>query len=428
MGGCVGSHRDHTLGESTQSYQESIMAKRYSDQELVESIQNFAAHLGKTPTAAEVNADTTFTKGLNTYVRRFGSWNATLEVCDLQPNEQKNYTKSYLIEQIHDLHNRLGEVPTQADLGDDSTTPSLFPYDDTFGSWNKALRAAGLTPTLRHNIGAEELLEELTTLADELDRPPRYAELATREDTFSPGVYERVFGSFTDALRAAALPVEFEPRVDKTHLIEKLQALGEELGRTPTYNDLCEYPTYPSAYPYTCVFGTWNDALRAAGYEVNEPSTVSPDEIITQLQDVAEKLGQTPSVTEWRDLEDRFGVTTIVRYFDSWTNAIDAAGLERRDWSGENHPRYIDGESHHYGPQWDQQREVAIQADDEQCRRCGLTRDEHYVLFDCDLAAHHIRPFRECRKAGLSYAEANAQDNLMALCCECHPTVEANGL
>jgi hypothetical protein len=404
------------------------MTKHYSDDELIESIQNFAAHLGKTPTAAEVNADTTFTKGINTYNRRFGGWNKTLKACNLQPNEQKNYTKSYLIEQLHDLRDRLGKVPTQHDLRDDSTTPSPFPYDDTFGSWNKALHAAGLQPTQRHNIGDDELLEELTALADELNRPPRYAELETRSDTFSPGVYERVFGSFTDALRAAALPVEFEPRVNKELLVEKLQALGEELGRTPTYEDLREYPTYPSAYPYTCVFRTWNDALRAAGYEINERATVSPDEIITQLQAVAKELGQTPSVTEWKALNDRFGITTIVRHFDSWVNAIDAAGLERRDWSGENHPAYKGGESLYYGPQWDQQREVAIQADSQQCRRCGLTRDEHYVLFDCDLAAHHIRPFRECRNAGLSYAEANARDNLMALCCECHPVVEAHGL
>lgn len=402
------------------------MSKAYSKQELVESIQNFAAHLGRTPTAAEVNEDSTFTVGLNTYTRQFGSWNDTLKSCGLGVNEQKDYGREYLIEQLQDLHDRLGAVPTQRDLREDSDTPSRYPYQDTFGTWNNALRAAGFTPTLRHSVDADELLDELTALADELDRPPRYEELQDREDTFSPTVYERIFGSFTDALQAASLPVEFQPQVDKEYLIEELQTLGDELGRTPMYDDLEEYPTYPSVYPYACVFGTWNDALRAAGYEINVRSTVDREEIIDQLQTVAEDIGQTPSVTEWRKLENRVGVTTIARHFGSWIDAIDAAGLERYDWSGENHPRYKGGDKLYYGPDWSEQREVAIQADDEQCQRCGLTRDEHYVLFESDLSVHHIRPFRECQDAGLSYAEANTVDNLMTVCCECHQTVETN--
>lgn len=405
------------------------MARKYTDEELIESIQQFAAHLGRPPTASEVNDDSTFTMGLNTYVRRFGSWNDTLKECDLQVNEEKNYDNEYLIEKLQLLSHRLGDVPTQDELRDDEITPSLLPYKQSFGSWNEALRAAGLTPTLRHNISEDELIGELVSLADELGRPPRYHEITDREETFSTTVYERVFGSFTNALRAASLPVEFQPRVDEDYLIEKLQALGDELGRTPKYDDLQEYPTYPSTYPYTCVFGNWNEALRASGYEINEPSAADPNEVIQELQAVAEDLGRTPSVTTWRQSDNRFGVSTIVRHFGSWIDAIDAAGLEQRDWSGKNHPRYKHGESStYYGPNWTEQREVAIQADDEQCLRCGLTREEHYVLFDCDLIAHHIRPLRECLDADLSYAEANRLDNLMTVCCECHPTVEAHGL
>ena len=404
------------------------MANQYSDRELVESLRKFAAQLGRPPTASEVNDDSEYTAGLNTYTRRFGSWNETLERCGLRVNEEKGYDNTQLIEQLQDLHHRLGTVPTQADLADDDETPSLYPYQDTFGSWNDALRTAGLEPTQRHRISDDELVDELTTLADELGRPPRYQELSERDDTFSPIVYERAFGSFTDSLRAAGLPVNFRASMDRDYLIDQLQGLADELGRTPQYDDLQEYPTYPSTWPYVCEFDSWNEALREAGFDINLRSSVSAEEIIAQLQSVADKLGQTPSVTEWREMDDTPGVATVARQFGSWIAAIDAAGLEHRDWSGENHPRYKHGEKLYYGPNWAEQREVAVLADGEQCRCCGMSRDEHVVLFEQDLHVHHIRPLHDCLDAGLSYEEANDRSNLMALCAECHTIVEENGL
>ena len=304
----------------------------------------------------------------------------------------------------------------------------MYPYQDAFGSWNNALREAGITPTLRHGISEDELIDELITLTDELGRPPRYQEVSDREDTFSTTVYERVFGSFTNGLRTAGLPVHFEANLDRTHLIEQLQKLGEYLGRTPQYDDLQDYPTYPSTWPYVCEFGSWNEALKEAGFEINHRSSVSTDEILSELQSLANELGHTPSVTEWREIDGTPGITTVVRQFGTWINAIDAAGLERRDWSGENHPRYKGGDNLYYGPNWPEQREAAIQADNEQCRRCGLSRDEHAILFNYDFHVHHIRPLRECLDEGLSYKQANDCSNLMTLCAECHPMVESNGL
>jgi len=404
------------------------MPKKYSDQELVESVHKFAAHLGRSPTASDVHEDSEFTMGLNTYIRRFGSWNKTLEQCGLSVNEEKNYDETYLIEQLQNLHQRLGTSPSQADLRHDDETPSLYPYQDAFGSWNNALREAGITPTLRHGISEDELIDELITLTDELGRPPRYQEVSDREDTFSTTVYERVFGSFTNGLQTAGLPVHFEANLDRTHLIEQLQKLGEYLGRTPQYDDLQDYPTYPSTWPYVCEFGSWNEALKEAGFEINHRSSVSTDEILSELQSLANELGHTPSVTEWREIDGTPGITTVVRQFGTWINAIDAAGLERRDWSGENHPRYKGGDNLYYGPNWPEQREAAIQADNEQCRRCGLSRDEHAILFNYDFHVHHIRPLRECLDEGLSYKQANDCSNLMTLCAECHPMVESNGL
>jgi DEAD/DEAH box helicase domain-containing protein len=65
-----------------------------------------------------------------------------------------------------------------------------------------------------------------------------------------------------------------------------------------------------------------------------------------------------------------------------------------------------------YGPNWQQQRQLALARDGHRCRTCGAEGLLH---------VHHIRPFREYA----SYLEANQLDNLATLCPSCHRRAEA---
>lgn len=85
----------------------------------------------------------------------------------------------------------------------------LGQYDDTttsdrFGTWNNALRAAGLAVSNDVNIPDERLFENLLNLWQHLGRQPRRAELASRPSTISQSPYNRRFGSWTGALTAFA--------------------------------------------------------------------------------------------------------------------------------------------------------------------------------------------------------------------------------
>ncbi len=78
---------------------------------------------------------------------------------------------------------------------------------------------------------------------------------------------------------------------------------------------------------------------------------------------------------------------------------------------------YNGGSSHeYYGPSWKKQRERAIQRDEERCKKCGLTRTEHYEKWGSDLEVHHKKSFfdYEDRK------KANKLENLVTLCKPCH--------
>lgn len=78
-------------------------------------------------------------------------------------------------------------------------------YDDTtisnrFGSWNKALLAAGLSVSNEINLSDERLFENLLLLWQHYGRQPRRAELALPPSAISQSPYSRRFGSWSSAL------------------------------------------------------------------------------------------------------------------------------------------------------------------------------------------------------------------------------------
>lgn len=83
-----------------------------------------------------------------------------------------------------------------------------------------------------------------------------------------------------------------------------------------------------------------------------------------------------------------------------------------------------------YGPNWQQQRQKALQRDDYRCQTCGAGPD--FVGHDrpqsgLGLHVHHIRPFRDfgyVPEQNESYLQANRLDNLITLCASCHRRAE----
>ena len=75
-------------------------------------------------------------------------------------------------------------------------------FHSRFGSWNKALLAAGLSLVHEIDIPDERLFENLLTVWQHYGRQPRRNELAHEPSKISQGPYNRRFGSWTAALEA----------------------------------------------------------------------------------------------------------------------------------------------------------------------------------------------------------------------------------
>jgi len=73
-------------------------------------------------------------------------------------------------------------------------------FETRFGSWNKALQAAGLEITRRQDITEIELFENLEKVWRILGRQPRREEMRKPLSEFSKGTYERRFGGWRAAL------------------------------------------------------------------------------------------------------------------------------------------------------------------------------------------------------------------------------------
>jgi len=89
--------------------------------------------------------------------------------------------------------------------------------------------------------------------------------------------------------------------------------------------------------------------------------------------------------------------------------------------AGRNGPMWRGGESYHprnYGPNWDEQRQKAIERAGHRCMMCDSTSD---------LVVHHKRPLRTFDRDKREWWEtANSLDNLLTLCRSCHSIVHQN--
>lgn len=73
-------------------------------------------------------------------------------------------------------------------------------FEIRFGSWNEALRAAGLEIGRRQDISDQQLFENMERVWTLLGRQPRREEMKKPTSAFSKGTCERRFGGWRQAL------------------------------------------------------------------------------------------------------------------------------------------------------------------------------------------------------------------------------------
>ncbi|MCL2384151.1 MAG: HNH endonuclease [Oscillospiraceae bacterium] len=99
--------------------------------------------------ANKINSNTLSTKqykesggefGVNTFLRRFGSWNNALQEAKLDVNTNNNkYSEVELYKNYISICEKLGKQASYNDMRVEKSAISRSTYDNHFGSWNKFL-------------------------------------------------------------------------------------------------------------------------------------------------------------------------------------------------------------------------------------------------------------------------------------------------
>ncbi len=186
--------------------------RRVSDDDLAAELRRLADALGHPPTESEMSKLGDHSP--ETYRERYGSWADALDEAGLDPRlrptagGKSRIPTAKLVAELQRVAGECGRAPTVAEMRERGDH-GVATYLDRFGSWNRALEVAGLDcrRPRREAIPTRELVRELRSLALELDRRPRRAEM-DEQGPFAGMTYYNRFGGWTDALEAAGLRVE----------------------------------------------------------------------------------------------------------------------------------------------------------------------------------------------------------------------------
>jgi len=315
--------------------------------------------------------------------------------------EWKAHSNQELLDELLRLEDEFGRTPTQQQLREHSEFNKKA-YKRAFGGWNNALRHAGMEPN-RENYTKKECLDDILAVAEELGHPPKMRE---HRDTgsISPGCIRSKFGTWARAISESGLGSSKVRKfgVSDEQLLTEIESVAEQVGTTPTMKDmdLAEF----SAVTIQKRFESWSEALQQAGFEPNIKPTVTVK---------CSNCGvETEKLQQHIERADNNFCKADCHY--DWLRENAPAGPEHHQYEPNSTSRY-------YGPNWKAQRKKARERDAYICQRCGMSDSAHKDTYDCELNVHHITPWDEFDDPN----KRNALTNLITLCARCHRKIES---
>jgi hypothetical protein len=294
------------------------MPRRIPTEDLLNEIQRLVDELDAPPTQREMREYGKFST--RPYKNRWGSWNDALIAAGYRPNKEHAISDEDLLAEIERLGTKMGESPTTDDMRNSGKyDPSV--YQGRFGSWNDAVRAAGFSPNSQ--VSEDDLLDEIHRLA-EGEEPPT-SEKMQEKGAYTPKTYHNRFGSWSNAVKTAGYtPTNAE--VPEEDLLSEIHRLSNG-DRPPSSQEMMTEGKY-AVSTYRGRFGTWNNAIRAADYQPRNPNSVIPKEkLLSEISRLAEELGRSPSAEDMRRL-GKYSIPTYQQRFHSWWVAVVKAGFK----------------------------------------------------------------------------------------------------
>lgn len=205
----------------------------WTSEEVIAAIQAHAARHGQPPLAQDWQRSASELDAAHptaaTVSNLFNSFSNAVIAAGFEPRNTK-WTKRQALAAIRDYGAEHGSVPSSEAWQNSSYEPDSRPSAATiirlFGSWKEAVIAAGLVPAPRRRPPKtnrrwthETVLEAIRFWAAEHGRPPRSTDWRHAADASAPGgahpnykAGRLLFGSWPEAVEAAGLEVSWPTR------------------------------------------------------------------------------------------------------------------------------------------------------------------------------------------------------------------------
>ena len=238
---------------------------RYAtEEELITNLKEVYEKLKKTPTISDIKIPIS-KYGLKPYVRMFGTWNRAIEKAGYISNHYIYVSENDLINNLKALAIKLGRTPRIYDLKKPLSKYTIKVYVAKFGKWIRALEKAGYVENPPRYATEEDLIKNIKEVAIKLKRTPTLEEMKKPLSKYEEKTYYRIFGSWQQALKMAGLESKLYKKISEDELISNLQSITNKLGRLPHYKEIKKPISKYAKGTYINRFGSWSKAIVAMG-------------------------------------------------------------------------------------------------------------------------------------------------------------------
>ena len=200
-----------------------MASKKIKDEQIVEDIIKVKEKIGKIPSQNDYKANGSFS--INSILNRrpwnvwlkeiFNTINTEYSGTNINKVSDED-----LLDNLKNIVEKLGRVPEQSELKLGKYSPNA--YKRAFGNYSSALEKLGLYASVRYGVSNEEILKDIVRVSKELKRTPFFEEFSKLNNTVSSSTVCERFGSWNAALKEAGLKITMNKNLLKEDITTAL--------------------------------------------------------------------------------------------------------------------------------------------------------------------------------------------------------------
>ena len=268
----------------------------------------------------------------------FGTWKNALIASNIDYDEvmkRKSWTNDSIIEKIKELHDNGVDLSTKNMKMKYRPLYTAAGAKIHFGSWRAAVQASGIDYDSHVRVqfwNKDKIIKKIIELDDSGEDLSAGAVQRKYNSLAMAASHKRYFGSWKAAIEGAGLNYEeitnhiFWNKDKIIHKIQEMASNGEDI----SYSGIVKryYGMYQSASK-DIHFGSWENAVRAAGIDYDEVVKVdywSKEKVVEEIVRLFNE-GEDLSVSS---IHNKFNTLLSAgsRYFGTWESAIYASGFD----------------------------------------------------------------------------------------------------